>query len=118
MESARGRHADGQYGRDKLASAGPAGSLPDRGGETPGGGSDGRLNGDNPFGGMLFTEKNFAIVDALRAVAAEIGRPMAQVALSWVAGRPGVSSVLVGASSAQQLVQDIGSLDIVLSPEQ
>ena len=108
----------GKYGREKLASAGPAGSLPDRGGETPGGGSDGRLNGDNPFGGMLFTEKNFAIVDTLRAVAGEIGRPMAQVALSWVAARPGVSSVLVGASSAQQLVQNIGSLDIVLSPEQ
>ena len=46
----------------------------------------------------MFTEANFAVVDVLRAVAEEVGRPMAQVALSWVARRPGVSSVLVGVS--------------------
>jgi len=108
----------GKYGRDKLAEAGPAGSLPDRAGDAAVGGSDGRLNGDNPFGGMLFTEANFAVVDVLRAVAEENGRPMAQVALAWVARRPGVSSVLVGASRPEQLVQNIGALDITLSPEQ
>lgn len=108
----------GKYGRDKLAEAGPAGSLPDRAGDAAVGGSDGRLNGDNPFGGMLFTEANFAVVDVLRAVAEETGRPMAQVALAWVAHRPGVSSVLVGASRPEQLVQNIGALDITLSPEQ
>lgn len=108
----------GKYGRDKLAEVGPAGSLPDRAGDAATGGSDGRLNGDNPFGGMLFTEANFAVVDVLRAVARETGRPMAQVALAWVARRPGVSSVLVGASRPEQLVQNIGALDITLSPEQ
>jgi len=51
-------------------------------------GSDGRLNADNSHGGMLFTESNFTIVDALREVAAEVGRPMAQVALAWVVQRP------------------------------
>ncbi len=89
MEPPGGGPADGKYGRDKLAKAGPAGSLPDRAGEAAAGGSDGRLNGDNPFGGMLFTEANFAVVDVLRAVAEEIGRPMAQVALAWVARRRG-----------------------------
>ncbi|MGW5960709.1 aldo/keto reductase [Methylorubrum thiocyanatum] len=108
----------GKYGRDKLAEAGPAGSLPDRAGDAAAGGSDGRLNGDNPFGGMLFTEANFAVVDVLRAVAEETGRPMAQVALAWVARRPGVSSVLVGASRPEQLVQNIAALDVSLSPEQ
>ncbi|MCJ2019234.1 aldo/keto reductase [Methylobacterium sp. E-065] len=108
----------GKYGREKLAQAGPAGSLPDRSGAASQGGSDGRLNGDNPFGGMLFTEANFAVVDVLRAVAAELGRPMAQVALAWVARRPGVSSVLVGASRPEQLDQNIAALDVALSPEQ
>lgn len=108
----------GKYGRDKIEQAGPAGSLPDRAGETPDGGSDGRLNGDNPFGGMLFTECNFDVVDTLRAVAAEVGRPMAQVALAWVAARAGVSSVLIGASRAEQLAQNIASLDITLTPHQ
>lgn len=43
---------------------------------------------------------------------------MAQVALAWVAARPGVSSVLLGASRPEQLRENIGSLEIVLSPEQ
>ncbi len=108
----------GKYGREKIAEAGPAGSLPDRAGETPGGGSDGRLNGDNPYGGMLFTERNFEVVDTLRSVAGEIGRPMTQVALAWVAGRPGVSAVLIGASRVEQLKENIASLEVELSREQ
>jgi aryl-alcohol dehydrogenase-like predicted oxidoreductase len=108
----------GKYSREKIADAGPAGSLPNRAGEAMGGGSDGRLNGDNPYGGMLFTEKNFDVVDALRAVAAEICRPMAQIALAWVAARGGVASVLVGASRPEQLLENIAALDIVFSADQ
>jgi aryl-alcohol dehydrogenase-like predicted oxidoreductase len=108
----------GKYGRDKIASAAPAGSLPNRAGTSQEGGSDGRLNGDNPYGGMLFTEKNFDIVDALRDVATELGRSMAEVALAWVVGQPGVSSVLIGASRPEQLKQNVASLDIVLSATQ
>lgn len=107
----------GKYGREKLTAFGPAGSVPNKGGEHTGG-SDGRLNGDNPYGGMLFTESNFGIVDELRAVADEIGRPMAQVALAWVTGRSGVSSVLMGASRLEQVRENAASLDIVLTPDQ
>ena len=108
----------GKYGREKLDAAAPAGSLPNRRGESVEGGSDGRLNGDNPYGGMLFTQRNFDVVDTLREVAGEIGRSMAEVALAWVAGRPGVSSVLIGASRPEQLASNVASLDIALSPEQ
>jgi aryl-alcohol dehydrogenase-like predicted oxidoreductase len=108
----------GKYGRDKLAKAGPAGSLPNRSGEANEDGSDGRLNGDNPFGGMLFTEANFRIVDEVRAIAGEVGRPMAQVALAWVANRPGISSVLIGASRVEQIRENIAALDISFSADQ
>lgn len=107
----------GKYGREKLADFGPAGNLPNKGGDSAKG-SDGRLNGDNPYGGMLFTEANFRIVDELRVVAGEIGRPMTQVALAWVTSRPGVSSVLMGASRPEQVRENAVSLDIVLSPDQ
>lgn len=107
----------GKYGREKITAFGPAGSVPNKGGEHTGG-SDGRLNGDNSYGGMLFTESNFGIVDELRAVADEIGRPMAQVALAWVTGRPGVCSVLMGASRPDQVRENAASLDIVLTPDQ
>ncbi len=53
---------------------------------------------------MLFTERNFDVVDALRSVADEVGRSMAEVALAWVASRPGVSSVLIGASRPEQMM--------------
>jgi aryl-alcohol dehydrogenase-like predicted oxidoreductase len=108
----------GKYGREKLAEAGPAGSLPNRAGTDVTGGSDGRLNGDNPYGGMLFTKANFDVVDTVRAVAAEIGRPMAQVALAWVAARAGVASVLVGASRPAQMRENIAALEIRFSAEQ
>lgn len=110
----------GKYGREMLAEAGRSPALPDRGAETGdrAAADDSRLKGDNPFGGMLFTERNFAVVDALRGVADDAGRSMAEVALSWTVGRPGVSSVLIGASRAEQVAQNIAALDLRLTTEQ
>jgi aryl-alcohol dehydrogenase-like predicted oxidoreductase len=67
---------------------------------------------------MLFTERNFDIVDTVRNVADESGLPMAQVALAWVLSRPGVSSLLLGASRPQQVTDNIAALEVRLSPEQ
>lgn len=106
----------GKYGRDKLDAHGPAGTVPNEANGTSDGGS--RLDGDNPFGGMLFTERNFAVVDEVRSVAGEIGRSMAEVALAWVTGQPGVSSVLIGASRAEQVHANVASLDVALSDDQ
>jgi aryl-alcohol dehydrogenase-like predicted oxidoreductase len=110
----------GKYGRQMLAQAGRTSRLPGDGdgAQAAQQDNDGRLNGDNPFGGMLFTERNFDIVDALRAVAEEAGHSMAQVALAWVSQREGVSSTLIGASRVEQLRQNIASLDVVLSQAQ
>ena len=108
----------GKYGREKLKETGLASTLPDEAADTKEGGSDGRLNGDNPFGGMLFTERNFDVVDVVKGIASEIGRSPAEVALKWVSERPGVSSVLVGASRVEQLEQNIAALDVAISPDQ
>ncbi len=78
---------------------------------------DKRLDGANPFGDSLFTDRNWAIVDALRAIAAEIGQTPATVALSWVVSRPGVGSTLIGVSRPAQLTANIGALDLTLSAE-
>lgn len=81
---------------------------------------DGRLAAMKDNGNPAFqhlTERNWAIVDALEAVAAELGRPAAQVALNWVANRPGVASVIVGASKPEQLQTNLGALDFELPPE-
>ena len=107
----------GKYGRDMLARAEQAPAMPDKASDAEKDGSDGRLNGDNPFGGMLFTERNFDVVDTVRAIAQDTGKSMAQVSLAWVAARPGVSSVLIGASRPDQLTQNIASLDVTLSEQ-
>ncbi len=61
-----------------------------------------------------FTERNFAIVAELERVADEIGRSMAQVAVNWVVNRPGVASVMVGATKVRQLEDNLGALDFEL----
>lgn len=78
----------------------------------------GRLGGANPFGDAKFTDRNWDILDTLRAVAAELERPLAPVALAWVMARPGVTSTIVGASKVAQLQDNIAALQIALSPGQ
>ncbi|NHZ64100.1 aldo/keto reductase [Massilia genomosp. 1] len=78
----------------------------------------GRLGGANPFGDSKFTEKNWAILDVLTEVAAEQERAPAQVALAWVLGRPGVATVLVGASTPAQLHDNLAALGCTLTPGQ
>ncbi|NUB44009.1 aldo/keto reductase [Fertoebacter nigrum] len=79
---------------------------------------DKRLDGANPFGDSLFTEKNWRIVDVLRQVAADAGQSPARVALAWVAGRPGVASVLMGVSRAAQVGDNAAALGVVLTDAQ
>ena len=78
----------------------------------------GRLSGPNPFGNSKFTEQNWAILDVLRGVAAELGRSMAETALAWTIARPGIASTLIGASKISQLESNIAATDIRLSPAQ
>lgn len=85
-----------------------------------GGGGEGRLallaNSGNPAFNK-FTEKNWAIVAELEAVANELNRSMAQVALNWVANRPAVASVIIGATKLHQLQDNLGALDFEIPAE-
>ena len=78
----------------------------------------GRLSGANPFGNSKFTDRNWDVLEVLKSVAAETGRPAAQVALAWVMARPGVAATLVGASKLPQLASNIAASEITLSEDQ
>ena len=111
----------GKYDRATVEAAAPrAGGLPRdaaaKGEQRPAG--DKRLDGDNPFGDTLFTDRNWALVDALKAVAAEAGHSPASIAYAWLNGRPGVASTLLGVSRVEQLTENVAALGIVLSPAQ
>lgn len=58
-----------------------------------------------------FTDRNWAIVAELEKVANDLGRSMAQVAVNWIANRPGIASVLIGATKVHQLQDNLLALD-------
>jgi aryl-alcohol dehydrogenase-like predicted oxidoreductase len=110
----------GKYNRAAVEAAGPrAGGLPREPatGSTQRPSEDKRLDGANPFGDSLFTERNWKIVDVLKRVAQEAGETPARIALAWVFGRPGVISTLMGVSRAEQVTENTAALAIVLSDE-
>jgi aryl-alcohol dehydrogenase-like predicted oxidoreductase len=63
-------------------------------------------------------DREWTVLDAVRDIAKETGRTPAQVALNWVANRPGVASTLVGARTLTQLDDNLAALDFELSDEQ
>ncbi|MEQ8785889.1 MAG: aldo/keto reductase [Pirellulaceae bacterium] len=62
-------------------------------------------------------EETFAAITAIDAICRSLGRPMAEVALNWVAQQPGVSCVIAGARTPEQLAQNVATLDNPLSDD-
>jgi aryl-alcohol dehydrogenase-like predicted oxidoreductase len=56
----------------------------------------------------------YDIVDALVEIAERHEVSPAQVALAWVAGRPGVTSALIGARTDEQLADNLGAAELRL----
>ncbi len=63
-------------------------------------------------------DRLYNIIDVLDEVAAETGKAVAQVALNWLLQRPTVCSLVIGASSEEQLRQNLGAVDWKLTAEQ
>ncbi len=76
-----------------------------------------RLHDTASFGPPVDDELLFRVVDALEAVAAEVGKTVPQVALNWLVQRPTVSSVIIGARNEAQLRQNLGAVGWTLSAE-
>ena len=73
------------------------------------------------FGGTLYNateDSDRAIVAAVKKVADARGVPRAQVALSWVAHRDGVTAPIVGASKPQHLDDAVAAIDLELTEEE
>lgn len=75
-------------------------------------------DGANPVFTKYTAERNWAVLDTLRTVADDLGKPLAQVALAWAQARRGVTSLILGATKVEQLQNNIGSLDVTLTPGQ
>ena len=63
-------------------------------------------------------ERTQQIITALKSVAEQTGRSMAQVALAWLGNRPVPVIPILGARKVSQLQDNLASLDLRLSAEQ
>jgi aryl-alcohol dehydrogenase-like predicted oxidoreductase len=64
------------------------------------------------------TDKLYDTVDVLVDIAQDRGVSAAQVALSWLLGRPGVASIIVGARTDEQLADNLKAAELRLSDEE
>jgi len=80
--------------------------------------------GENPQRGVeaydrrSTQERTWDVVAAVRKVAEARGIPMAQVALAWVVDRPGVTSVIVGARTLEQLDENLAAVGVHLDADE
>jgi aryl-alcohol dehydrogenase-like predicted oxidoreductase len=63
-------------------------------------------------------QRAWPIIDAMREVAAAHGVSVARIALAWLLHRPFVMSVIIGATSIEQLEDNLAAADVTLSKEE
>jgi L-glyceraldehyde 3-phosphate reductase len=70
-----------------------------------------RVRSGNYFSSDLLTEENLARVRGLNDIAGRRGQTLAQLAIAWALRDRRVTSALLGASSVQQLEQNVAALE-------
>ena len=63
-------------------------------------------------------ERNFQVVDAAEAIAAERGATVAQVAIAWLLGVEGVTAPIVGPRTYEHLEDLLPAVELTLSAEE
>ncbi len=79
---------------------------------------DSRFAREEWAGKRFLTDKNIEAVKQLKPIADELGITRAQLALAWVLRDPGVSSVIIGATKMEQILDNVKAADVELSDEQ
>jgi L-glyceraldehyde 3-phosphate reductase len=72
---------------------------------------DSRAARGSSLGREMLSEENLERIRALNAIAGRRGQSLAQLALAWTLRDERVTSTLIGASSVQQLEQNVGAME-------
>ena len=83
-----------------------------------GAGATVRTSSDSLADDMYFADEDFAVVDAVTAIAKARGVPNAQVALAWVLAQPGISAPIIGATKLAHLDDAAAALELHLSADE
>jgi aryl-alcohol dehydrogenase-like predicted oxidoreductase len=75
--------------------------------------------GDNPLEVALYEPENMEhikkFLNALKPIAQDYGATLSQLGVRWTLDQPGISAVLLGATSVENVKHDVRSLDISLN---
>jgi aryl-alcohol dehydrogenase-like predicted oxidoreductase len=63
-------------------------------------------------------QRGFRAVEAMRPIAAAHGVSIARVALAWVLRQPGITSVIIGAKTQEQLADNLAAADLQLKDDE
>jgi aryl-alcohol dehydrogenase-like predicted oxidoreductase len=77
-----------------------------------------RLSKTQRLADRYLTEKNWSVVEKLRAFCEARGRTMLELAFSWLLGRQPVASVIAGATRPEQVEQNVNAATWTLSAEE
>ncbi|MFE3203516.1 aldo/keto reductase [Embleya sp. NPDC059237] len=78
-------------------------------------GADSARSETDEFGKTLYGEADRPIVEAVAEIAEERGVSRAQVALAWIASRPGVTAPIVGAGKPVHVDDAVAALSLTLT---
>ena len=76
-----------------------------------------RLTETKRLADRYLTEANWRIVERLEDFCARRGRTLLELALSWLAARPTVASVIAGATRPEQVEANVRAVECNLTPE-
>jgi aryl-alcohol dehydrogenase-like predicted oxidoreductase len=76
-----------------------------------------RLANEPPRGGEVLNARNWRIVAALSAFSAARGHTLLELAMSWLASRPYVPSIIAGATKPEQVAQNVAAVGWTLSAD-
>ncbi len=77
-----------------------------------------RLSSATSLAQRYLTERDLGLAARLGAFAAERGHALLDLAISWLAAQPAVASIIAGASTAEQVVQNHSAATWILSAEE
>jgi len=70
------------------------------------------------YNAKYWTDPDLAAVARLKQIAADHGKSLTQFALAWVLNKPGITAIVCGTTSAEQLDQNLGAVGVRLSQEE
>lgn len=79
--------------------------------------AEGRWHGGKDNFDRPVTDRAFDVIEEVVSLAKEKGCTPSQLALAWNGAQPGVTAPIIGPRTKEQLVDNLGAVDVTITPE-